>query len=79
MKGDVGADDNLDFTKSDAVFYIPPPTYDGRDTADFATQSATNVARAIQRASTVRRLVLHSAVSAQNDHGIVSGWGKGSP
>lgn len=71
-KGDVGGDDNLDFAQSSAVFYIPPPTYDGRDTAVFAAQAATNVANAIKRAPSVKRLVLHSALGAQRDHGIVS-------
>ena len=70
-QGDVGAEDDLDFTGSNAVFYIPPPTYDGRETAVFAAQAATNVRNAIQRAG-ITRLVLHSALSAQHDHGIVS-------
>lgn len=71
-KGDVGGEDSLDFTQSSAVFYIPPPTYDGRDTAVFATHAATNVANGIKRAPSVKRLVLHSALGAQRDHGIVS-------
>lgn len=71
-KGDVGGEDNLDFTQSSAVFYIPPPTYDGRDTAAFAKVAATNVANAIKRAPSVKRLVLHSALGAHRDQGIVS-------
>lgn len=74
-QGDVGAEDNLDFTGSDAVFYIPPPTYDGSETAVFASRAATNVWSAITRAD-IKRLVLHSALSAQNDHGIVGRVGE---
>ena len=70
-KGDVGAQDDLNFAPSSAVFYIPPPTYDGRDTSAFAAHAATNVQNALRRAG-VRRLVLHSALGAQRDSGIVS-------
>ena len=75
-KGDVGGSDDLDFSSSGAVFYVPPPTYDGRDTAAFATQAATNVGNALQRAG-VKRLVLHSALGGQYDRGIVSYGTKG--
>lgn len=71
-KGDVGGDDDLDFTQSTAVFYIPPVTSDGRDTSAFAAHAATNVKNAIERAPSVKRLVLHSALGAQRDRGIVS-------
>ena len=71
-KGDVGGEDNLDFSQSSAVFYVPPPTYDGRDTSAFAAHAAANVQNAIKRSPSVKKLVLHSALGAQRDHGIVS-------
>lgn len=70
-KGDVGTGAGLDFSSVDAVFYIPPPTYDGTDQGEWATRCANNVKRAIQDASSVRSLLLFSALGAQHDHGIV--------
>lgn len=71
-KGDVGDSASLDFSDSNAVFYIPPPTYDGTDTSEWAAKSAANVKDAIRRAPTVKKLILHSAVGAHHNHGIVS-------
>jgi uncharacterized protein YbjT (DUF2867 family) len=70
IKGDVSTGEGLDFTGSDAVFYIPPPTYDGTDSAVFAQRAAENVKTAVQKASSVKRLVLLSAMGAQHDSGI---------
>jgi uncharacterized protein YbjT (DUF2867 family) len=67
IKGDVGSGINLDFTNSNAVFYVPPPTYDGTDQREFASQTATNVANALQKAPSVKRLLLLSALGAQHD------------
>jgi uncharacterized protein YbjT (DUF2867 family) len=72
VKGDVSTGQGLDFSDSNAVFYIPPPVFDGSDQGEFATRAATNVKNAIQSAPTVKRLLLHSAVGAKYDHGIVS-------
>lgn len=69
--GDVSAGTGLDFTGSDAVFYVPPPTYDGADLAEFATKAANNVKKALQDAATVKKLLLFSSMGAQYDHGIV--------
>lgn len=71
VKGDVSNGADLDFTTSSAVFYIPPPTYDGADSATHGTATATNVAKALERAPSVRRLLLHSSLGAQYDHGTV--------
>lgn len=71
-----GLDDglDLDFSGSDTVFYVPPPSYDEAvDSADHATRTATRVKAALQKAPTVRRLVLLSALGAQHASGIVSG------
>ena len=70
-----GLDDgmDLDFADSDAVFYIPPPTYnDAVDSGEHATSSATKVKEALARASKLRRLVVFSALGAQHSEGIVS-------
>lgn len=71
VSGDVGAGTGLDFRGSDAVFYIPPPTYDGTDQGEWATRTATNIKNAIQDAPSMKRLLLFSAVGAQYDHSIV--------
>ncbi|KAL2129779.1 hypothetical protein VTI74DRAFT_7313 [Chaetomium olivicolor] len=68
-KGDVGTGDGLDFRSSNAVFYIPPPTYDGTDQGEWATLTATNVKNALQNAPSIKKLVLFSSVGAQHDHG----------
>lgn len=71
VKGDVDTGTGLDFSGSDAVLYVPPPTYDGTDQGQFATQAATNVEKALRAAPNIKKLVLHSALGAQYNHGIV--------
>jgi putative NADH-flavin reductase len=72
VKGDVETGDGLDFTGSDGVLYVPPPTYEkNMDLADWATQTATNVKNALHRAN-VKRLVILSGLGSQHDHGVVS-------
>ncbi|KPM35297.1 hypothetical protein AK830_g11285 [Neonectria ditissima] len=68
--GDVSTGTSLDFSGSDAVFYVPPPTYDGTDLREFATQAANNVKKALQDALIVKKLLLFSSMGAQYDHGI---------
>ncbi|KAJ4162302.1 hypothetical protein NW754_013736 [Fusarium falciforme] len=70
VQGDVGAGTGLDFGSSDAVFYIPPPIYDGTDSGEFATRAGNNVKSALKASPSVKRLLLFSAIGAQNDHGI---------
>ncbi|KAI6777044.1 hypothetical protein HG530_000989 [Fusarium avenaceum] len=69
VKGDVGDGSSLDFTGSDAVFYIPPPILDGTDQAEWATRSATNVKKALKDAG-IKRLLLLSAIGSHNSSGI---------
>lgn len=69
VKGNVTTDADLDFSKSDAVLYVPPPTYDGSDQMEFSKQGAQNVAAALKKAN-VKKLVLHSAMGTHLDHGI---------
>lgn len=71
VKGDVSASTSLDFSNSDAVFYIPPPTYDGTDSAEWAKKTADNVKAALKKAPSVKRLLVFSATGAQHDKDIV--------
>ncbi|KAK4184419.1 hypothetical protein QBC35DRAFT_57903 [Podospora australis] len=70
VQGDVGKGTGLDFSSSSAVFYVPPPIYDGTEVGAWALQTATNVKSALEKAPNVKKLVLHSAVGAQNETGI---------
>ncbi|KAI8229109.1 hypothetical protein K4K53_005659 [Colletotrichum sp. SAR 10_77] len=58
VQGDVSASP-LDFTGSDAVFYIPPPPFhsDDVDLVEFATNAANNIKDAIEKAGSVKRLL----------------------
>ncbi|CAF3536586.1 hypothetical protein SNK03_007214 [Fusarium graminearum] len=69
VNGDVGDGNSLNFTGSNVVFYIPPPTYDGTDQGEWATRAANNVKKALEAAN-VKRLVILSAIGAQNSSGI---------
>lgn len=72
VQGGLDEGSNLDFGDSDAVFYIPPPTYDENvDSGDFATRGANKVKSALQKSSSVRRLVIFSALGAQHPDSIV--------
>ncbi|KAK4121379.1 NAD(P)-binding protein [Parathielavia appendiculata] len=69
-EGNVATGTSLDLSSADAVFYIPPPTYDGTDQGEWATRCAGHVKDAIRQAPNVRRLVLLSALGSHHDHGI---------
>ncbi|RYP90307.1 hypothetical protein DL770_003603 [Monosporascus sp. CRB-9-2] len=70
VKADVSDGPTLDFSGSDAVFYIPPPTYDGRDNGDVARQNAVNVKAALEAANpSPRRLLVFSAMLSQYSSG----------
>lgn len=75
VQGDVSTDTGIDFSNTDVVFYVPPPIYDGSDIADFANKTANNVKKALEAAPRVKKLVIHSAVGAHNEHSIVSHTG----
>lgn len=70
VRGDIGMGD-LDFDTSEAVLYVVPAVMDGSDLDEFATRAANNVKAAIERAGTVKRLVVQSALGSQFE-GIVS-------
>ncbi|KAF5983702.1 isoflavone reductase P3 [Fusarium coicis] len=69
VKGDVASEESLDFSNSDAVLYVPPPTYENIDQSEWAKQTANNVKGALKK-SGVKRLVVLSGLGSQNDHGI---------
>jgi hypothetical protein len=71
VTGDVSVGSTLNFTGSDAVFYVPPPTSDETDLGEFATHAANNVKKALQDGTTVKKLLLFSSTGSQYDHGIV--------
>lgn len=71
FKGDVASEESLDFSNSDAVLYVPPPTYENIDQSEWAKQTANNVKSALKK-SGVKRLVVLSGLGSHNDHGIVS-------
>ncbi|KAI8307681.1 hypothetical protein K4K61_003257 [Colletotrichum sp. SAR11_59] len=67
VQGDIATGKGLDFADSDAVLYIPPPTWDGTDQEEFARRTATFVANALKKSPRVKRLVIQSALGAQHD------------
>ncbi|KAF5694224.1 hypothetical protein FDENT_1529 [Fusarium denticulatum] len=69
VKGDVASEESLDFSNSDAVLYVPPPTYENIDQSEWAKQTANNVKGALKK-SGVKRLVVLSGLGSQNDRGI---------
>lgn len=72
LQGDITDGSSLDFGSSDAVFYIPPPTYDENTTqADHATKTANNIKAALKEAPSVKKLLIFSSIGAEYDHGIV--------
>ncbi|CVK97430.1 uncharacterized protein FMAN_11507 [Fusarium mangiferae] len=69
VRGDVASEESLDFSNSDAVLYVPPPTYENVDQSEWAKQTANNVKGALKK-SGVKRLVVLSGLGSHNDHGI---------
>ncbi|EGU75544.1 hypothetical protein FOPG_13698 [Fusarium oxysporum f. sp. conglutinans race 2 54008] len=70
VQGDVGDGNTLDFSGSDAVLMVLPPAYDGRDIIEHAQRISNNVKTEIERAGSVRRLVLLSSVGAEFSEGV---------
>lgn len=77
VQGDVSNPLTLDFTGTDVVFAITPPAFDGRDLVAHAEQVSQNVKDAIERAGTVKKLVLLSSMGAHLSEGIVSSLFRG--
>ncbi|PWI75656.1 putative nucleoside-diphosphate-sugar epimerase [Purpureocillium lilacinum] len=70
LQGDVADPTTLDFTGSDAVLAITPPTFEGGDIVKQAEILSKNVKDAIEAAGSVKRLVLLSSVGAQLREGV---------
>ncbi|KAM0424165.1 hypothetical protein ACHAPT_010534 [Fusarium lateritium] len=66
---DVSDASSLDFSGSDAVVAITPPVFDGRDIVAYAENVSKNVRDAVEKAGTVKRLVLLSSVGAEFSEG----------
>lgn len=72
VKGDISDASSLDFTGADAVLTLTPPVFDGRDIVKNAETVSQNVKEAIERAPSVKRLVLLSSMGAHLSEGVVS-------
>lgn len=73
--GDVGAKDAdaIDLGKPDAVMYISPYTVGDEDNAELATRAATNIKTALVRESSVKRLLVQSALGSQYENNVRCG------
>ncbi|PYI09741.1 NAD(P)-binding protein [Aspergillus sclerotiicarbonarius CBS 121057] len=69
VAGDVGDATTLDLGGVDTVFAITPPRHDGSDMMQWATVASENTRVAIQRAGSVKRLVLLSSMGAEHASG----------
>ncbi|KAF4959559.1 hypothetical protein FGADI_1626 [Fusarium gaditjirri] len=70
VRGDLADVNTLDFSGSDAVLMVLPPAYDGRDIVEHAERISKNVKTAIERAGSVKRLLLLSSVGAEFSEGV---------
>jgi putative NADH-flavin reductase len=71
VEGDVSDVTSLDLTGSDAVLAITPPAYSGYDLVEHAERVSLNIKSAIERAGTVKKLVLLSSGGAEFSEGVV--------
>ncbi|KAK1758943.1 hypothetical protein QBC47DRAFT_370795 [Echria macrotheca] len=69
VTGDIIDASSLDFAGSDAVLNVQPPIYAEIDTVKHALDVSNNIKAAVQRATSVKRLVFVSSMGAQYDHG----------
>ena len=69
-QGDVSDPATLNFTGATAVLAVTPPTFTG-DAEAHAQNVSRNVADAVEKSGTVKKLVLLSSVGAQRSEGVV--------
>ncbi|PWY96140.1 NAD(P)-binding protein [Aspergillus sclerotioniger CBS 115572] len=69
VAGDLNDATSLDLGGADTVFAITPPRYDGSDMMQWATIASENTRLAIQKAGSVKRLVLLSSMGAEQPSG----------
>lgn len=71
-QGDVLDASSLDFEGCDAVFAVPPPFFAQEDMIARSEKAAENIKSAIEKAGSVKRLVLLSSQGAHLYDGVVS-------
>ena len=71
VQGDVNDAVSLDFAGADAVLAITPPVFEGADIVARARKMSENTKKAIEKAGTVKKLVLLSSIGAHLDHDVV--------
>jgi uncharacterized protein YbjT (DUF2867 family) len=78
-QGDIADASSLDLSGADGVITITPPVFEDTDIVKRAEAVSGNVKTAIERAGTIKNLVLLSSVLAHLDKGVVSPGGFGRP
>lgn len=71
VQGDMLAPSTLDFQGSDAVLITLPPILDGEDSLVKVEKMSNAAKEAIERSSTVKKLVLLSSNGAEFEKGVV--------
>lgn len=72
VKGDVLDGASLDFAGYDVVLAVPPPFFADKDMVSITEKLSHNLKDALERAGTVKRLVLLSSIGAHLFEGVVS-------
>ncbi|KFA70197.1 hypothetical protein S40285_04397 [Stachybotrys chlorohalonatus IBT 40285] len=78
-RGNIEDANSLDFSSVDAVLAITPPVFDGRDITAYAKSVSENVKCAVERAGSIKKLVLLSSIGAELETGVAShfiAWAK---
>lgn len=71
-KGNIDDASSLDFAGSDAVLVTTPPIFQDIDVLAHTRDVCNGLKEAIEKAGTVKRIVLLSSVGAEFDNGVVS-------
>lgn len=71
ITGDIADESSLHFHGSDAVVAITPPVFDSGDIVAMAKERSENVKSAIEKSTTVNKVVLLSSIGAQYSSGVV--------
>ena len=71
-QGNIDDAASLDFSGSNAVLVMTPPIFDDIDVLAHTRNICNNMKQAVEKAGTVKRLVLLSSIGAEFDKGVVS-------
>ncbi|KHN95034.1 NAD-dependent epimerase/dehydratase [Metarhizium album ARSEF 1941] len=71
VQGDIADGASLNLDGSDVVVAITPPVFDSSDIVATARQRSENVKNAIEKAGTVKKLILLSSIGAQFSSRVV--------